>query len=442
MAINTSTALRNQLIYSVYVRNHGPNGTFKDIENDLDRIKSLGTDIIWLMPIHPIGKVNKKGSLGCPYAITDFKGVNPEYGTLEDFISLIELIHLKDMKVIIDVVYNHTAPDALYRNQHPDYYFKNENGDFGNKIADWSDIIDLDYDCKDLWQDQIEVLCYWSELGVDGFRCDVASLVPVDFWMAARSAVNLSNPDTIWLAETVHPHFIEHARRHGVSASSDSEIFQAFDISYDYDTHTEFMAYLKGTTTLESYLEKKRMQEYIYPENYIKLRFLENHDNPRFKSLVLNKEIRQNWTAFSFFEKGPNMIYAGQETDNTHTPSLFDIDKVDWTHIDEAFIHLTKTFSTLKKDPIFIEGHYTIHKTSIEDVIVLSYESDEKILFGIFNVGQKTGTITLESSMMKYGEGLEIPSGHYRNLIDETFFSVNDNRLELSIWPIIFEVIH
>ena len=121
MAKNTSTALREQVIYSVYVRNHTPEGTFRAVIPDLDRIRALGTDIVWFMPIHPIGEKGKKGSLGCPYANRDYGTVNPEYGTLEDFKALVDAIHARGMKCIIDVVYNHTSPDAVYVTEHPEF---------------------------------------------------------------------------------------------------------------------------------------------------------------------------------------------------------------------------------------------------------------------------------------------------------------------------------
>ena len=151
MAANTDISLRNAVIYSIYVRNHTEEGTFLSVIPDLDRIKALGTDIIWLMPIHPIGEKNKKGSLGCPYANRDYRTVNPCYGTIEDFRALVSAIQEKGMKCIIDVVYNHTAPDATLVKEHPEFYYKKPDGSFGNKTADWTDVIDLDYRNRDLW---------------------------------------------------------------------------------------------------------------------------------------------------------------------------------------------------------------------------------------------------------------------------------------------------
>ena len=144
MSLETNPALRRSVIYELYVRSHTPQGTFRAVEPDLPRIRALGTDILWLMPIHPIGEANRKGSMGCPYANRDYRTVNPEYGTLEDFLHLVDAIHDNGMKSIIDVVYNHTSPDATLVALHPEYYYHKPDGSRGNKVGDWTDVVDLD----------------------------------------------------------------------------------------------------------------------------------------------------------------------------------------------------------------------------------------------------------------------------------------------------------
>ena len=213
MACDTARSLQTKTIYSVYVRSHTPEGTFLSVIPDLDRIRALGTDYIWFLPIHPIGVEGKKGSLGCPYANRDYRAVNPEYGTLEDFQTLVDEIHRRGMKVMIDVVYNHTSPDSVLYETHPEFFYRGADGKPGNKIGDWSDVIDLDYAHRALWDYQIESLCFWAGI-VDGFRCDVASFVPLDFWKEARAAVERVHPGFIWLAETVHRTFGQIGRAH------------------------------------------------------------------------------------------------------------------------------------------------------------------------------------------------------------------------------------
>ena len=150
MARQTNTRLREKVIYSVFVRNHTKEGTFQALEGDLDRLAALGTDIIWLMPIHPIGEAGRKGTLGSPYAIRDFRGINPEYGTLGDFMHLVGEIHKRGMKCIIDVVYNHTSPDSILATGHPEFFLRDEAGNPTRKVADWSDVVDLDYSNREL----------------------------------------------------------------------------------------------------------------------------------------------------------------------------------------------------------------------------------------------------------------------------------------------------
>ena len=310
MARNTSTALREQVIYSVYVRNHTPEGTFRAVIPDLDRIRALGTDIVWFMPIHPIGEKGKKGSLGCPYANRDYGTVNPEYGTLDDFKALVDAIHARGMKCIIDVVYNHTSPDAVYVTEHPEFYYRKPDGRFGNKTADWTDVIDLDYSCAALWDAQIQHLCYWAGI-VDGFRCDVASLVPVEFWKKAREAVEKVHPGCIWLAESVHRSFLVFNRLRGITAATDNELYEAFDMEYEYDIRETFDKYIAGEQPLSAWMDMLGFQEAIYPENYVKLRYMENHDMPRIAGLVPDEKARRNFTALLYFLKGTVLLYGG-----------------------------------------------------------------------------------------------------------------------------------
>ena len=152
MASNTNLALRNTVLYSVFVRTHTPEGTFRALEGDLDRLRSLGVDILWLMPIHPIGEVSRKGTWGSPYAIRDYRAVNPDMGTVEDLQHLVEACHKRGMKLIIDVVYNHTSPDSVLAHDHPEYFLRDENGNPTRRVADWSDIVDLDYSQRDAWE--------------------------------------------------------------------------------------------------------------------------------------------------------------------------------------------------------------------------------------------------------------------------------------------------
>lgn len=407
MAVNTPLRLRNAMMYQVFVRNFSHEGTFEKVRERLDDVKALGTEIIWLMPIHPIGKLSRKGSLGSPYAISDYRAVNPEFGTLDDFKALVEDIHAHGMKCIIDVVYNHTSPDSVLSREHPEWFYHKEDGSFGNRVGDWTDIIDLDYAQKELWRYQIDTLKMWAEI-VDGFRCDVAPLIPLAFWLQARREVEEVRPGCIWLSESVEPEFITYMRGRGLTALSDSEIYQAFDLCYDYDVYGSFRAYLGGRGTLADYAAAIDRQEYIYPANFVKLRFLENHDQTRAAFLIPSPVNLINWTAFSFFQKGMALIYAGQEVAVQHLPSLFDKDTVNFAADETApeMIPLIQTLARIKRDPIFTDSVYRVTAQD-ERFLSATHEKDGRKALGVFSVKGESGTVEVD-----------FPDGVYTNLID------------------------
>lgn len=424
MALNTNINLRNQVIYSIYVRNHTEEGTFTAIIPDLDRIKALGTDIIWFLPIHPIGVKNKKGSLGCPYAISNYREVNPCYGTMDDFKNLVDEIHKRGMKCMIDVVYNHTSPDNVLADTNPDFYFRKPNGDFGNQVGEWWDVIDLDYSNKNLWNYQIETLKMWAQI-VDGFRCDVASKIPVELWKQVREEVAEIKEDFIWLAETIHPGFIRYLRGQGLIAHSDCEMYEAFDIAYDYDVRDEYEGYLKSEIPLSEYVKMLMLQESIYPENYVKLRCLENHDTPRLKSYIEDENQIINFTAFNYFLKGTTLVHAGQETENVVCPSLFEYDKVDW-ETGRDLSELMKRLYDIKQDEIFAKGVFELQAFDDEDTVVGTYKTEDRVVIGVFSLKGKTGCVPV---------GLK--DGVYKNAINGEDVIVQDGVMDIKNAPVI-----
>lgn len=425
MARETDRQLRNQMMYCVFVRNYSREGTFRRVQEDLERIRNLGTDIIWLMPIHPIGEVNRKGSLGSPYAIRDYRQVNPEYGTMDDFRNLVDAIHAKGMRCIIDVVYNHTSPDSWLREHHPEWFYHKPDGSFGNHVGDWTDIIDLDYTKRDLWAYQIETLCMWAEL-VDGFRCDVAPLVPLEFWMEARRRVESVRPGCLWLAESVEPSFIRAIRAMGLPAASDSEIYQAFDMAYDYDIYDRYLAAVKGTGELSAFVSALDAQEGMYPENYVKLRTLENHDRLRAAGLIQPPKALRNWTAFSFFAKGVPLVYNGQECSCRIRPSLFDRDPVLWGE-GEDLSALIRRLSEIHRDPIMTESSFS---ASVQgDTVIAAHRTGERRLLGFFCTTGKGTAVSCD-----------LPEGDYVNLIDGKRVRADQGMLLLDGEPVILKV--
>ncbi len=408
------------------MRNHTKEGTFRALQADLARIAALGTDIIWLMPIHPTGQIAQKGTYGCPYSIRDYRAVNEEYGTMEDFCALTDAIHALGMRVIIDVVYNHTSRDSVLLKEHPEYFYHNEQGEPINRIPDWEDVIDLNYTLPELREYQIETLVEWAKM-VDGFRCDVAPMVPVDFWAEAVDRVAEVRPDAIWLAEVGGPGFMRWLERLHCPWWCESELLTAFDMTYDYDGYDYFGRYLADKIPLSTYTQYLCNQNGLNSRNYVKLRFLENHDQPRAKQRIPNDRDLDNCTAFSFFLFGPALIYAGQEYSNSFTPSLFEKQPIDRKGKDRSA--LLTSLAKLKSMPLFSEGYFDLWANDALDTAVGSYRKGDAYAVGVFRLKSAKGSVEVP-----------LPDGEYRNEIDGKTVRVRAGKLNVCHCPIIVYV--
>ncbi len=415
MAEDTPVSYRNLVIYETSVRNHGPNGTFVDVEADIERIRALGVDLIWFMPIYPIGQLNKKGRLGSPYSVRDHRAVNPEYGTTSDFAQLIERAHALRMKVMLDVVFTHTARDSPLIEQHPEWYHQDANGVlFSTTLPDWTDIIDLKHSNAELSAYLIETVQQWAAFGADGFRCDVASFLPVQFWLDARRAVADVKPGVIWLAESAHASYVASRRDAGLSILSDSELYRAFDLTYDQDILPAWQAAVMGKVSVTRYVEMLRFQDCIYPANFVKMRFVENHDQPRIMRLAPSRARALAWTAFQAFNKGAFLIQAGQESAALQTPSLFDIDKVSWGRYElQPFL---ATLARLKKDPALVEGKFIILRG--DPAIQAVWRHHGCSLYGVFNV-----------SGVRSNLRVSLPNGEYNDVLTGDTVVIRQGRI-------------
>ena len=235
MAQQTNPALNSLIIYELSVMNLTEKHNFDGVIDELDRIRDLGVDVVWLMPIHPRGEKMKFGECGSPYSVRDFRAINPAYGDFDSFGRLVKEVHARGMKVMLDIVYNHTSQDSVLAENHPDYFYQGADGKPMYRF--WNDVYDLDYSNEALCDYMVETALMWAKLGVDGYRCDVAPMVPLNFWSRARAEMDKINPDFIWLAETHHYPFLTRMRDRGWNLHSDAEMYQAFDITYDYDVH-------------------------------------------------------------------------------------------------------------------------------------------------------------------------------------------------------------
>lgn len=412
MARDTPADVRSLVIYQVFPRNHGATGTLGDVTADLDRIAALGVDVVYLLPIHPIGVEGRKGSAGSPFAVRDFRSLNPELGTDADFDALVEAAHAHGLRLIIDVVFNHTSPDSVLVREHPEFFHRDADGRPTTSVAAWTDIIDLKRPDPEVNRYLIDSLAHWVRRGVDGFRCDSASLLPVAFWLQARRELAGIKPGLLWVAETVHPSMVERFRRSGVPMPGDAEMFEAFDIEYTYDVWGIWQAAVTGRQPVGRYLEMLRWQDAALPANYAKLRHVENHDNFRIMRLAPSRERALAWTALTAFCRGPLMYYAGQESGAQKWPSLFEPDPVDWGTYE--LTHALTTLARLKKHPAQRDGTLLILEE--ERCVQMAWGALDGSalapvvagpgLYGVFNVSGTAGSVDVQ-----------LPDGQYRDLL-------------------------
>ncbi|AEJ18929.1 alpha amylase catalytic region [Gracilinema caldarium DSM 7334] len=418
-------------IYQIFIRNYTPEGTFAAATKKLSEVKQLGFSWVYLTPIHPIGRVNRKGSKGSPYAIADYRKVDSELGTLEDLKQFITEAQRFNLKVMIDVVYNHTSPDSRLAQEHPEWFLTGPSGKPGRKCNDWSDVIDLDYLSESsrpqLWDELIETLVYWRELGIEGFRCDVASLVPREFWIEARSRVNLWDPaigdekrPTLWLAESVHPSFLLYLRDRGFPAWSEAELHDAFDLTYDYDGWQRLEQVWAGKRPLSYYLDYLEVQRALYPAWAGKIRYLENHDQRRAAYRFGKGKRLEAWTAFYQLLPGCTFAYMGQEYAIDEYPTLFEKNPVPWEQGDRLFKAFFTTLFSITQT-IKAQAPRFSYKELAEGVVLIE-RSGEKVRYqALCNLDDRSGFIeldtTLEGTNMLTGEAIslsgrvELPKG-------------------------------
>ena len=314
---------RRAVIYEVNVRHYTPEGTFKAATPHLARLRKLGVDIVWVMPIQPIGKASRKGGLGSPYSIANYTAVNPEYGTAADFKAFVREAHRQGIKVLLDWVPNHTAFDHAWITQHPDWYTRKPDGKISfplgqdGKETDWTDVAELNYDNRAMRKQMIEDMRWWLRtMDIDGFRVDVAWGVPADFFADARAQLARSKRDLFWLAEAEGP-----------------ELHANFDMSYGWELHhlmNEIAQGKKPTSALNQYLEKQRR---TYPRNAYRMYFTSNHDENSWNGTEFERMGANHLPSYilsATLEGSMPLLYTGQEASLSKRLRFFEKDTVDW----------------------------------------------------------------------------------------------------------------
>jgi glycosidase len=404
---------RNAVIYEVNIRQYTPEGTFNAFREHLPRLKDLGVDILWLMPVNPIGEKNRKGTLGSYYSVRDYKAVNPEFGTLDDFRKLVNAAHDLGFKVILDWVANHTSWDHAWITEHPEWYSQDSLGRMISPF-DWSDVADLNYDNPALRNEMLDAMRFWiKETGIDGYRCDVAMLVPTDFWEQVRTELDKIKP-VFMLAEAEQP---DHHTR-------------AFDMSYGWELHNIFKEIARGQKNagdIDSYFTK---QDTLYPHDAYRMYFITNHDENSWNGTEYERfgEGMSTFAVLSYLLPGMPLIYSGQEAGFNRRLQFFDKDIIDWNPA-SALNEFYKKLNLLKRtNPALLNGieggSYSRITTAYKKQVLafIRQKEDERIIV-VTNLSGDSLTVKIKLESVKT-EFKEYFSGEEKTFADSTLLQL------------------
>lgn len=408
---------KNATIYEVNLRQYTNEGTFKSFESHLRRLKKMGVDIIWLMPIHPIGEKNRKGGLGSYYSVKDFRGINPEFGTMQDFKNLVNKIHSMGMYVIIDWVGNHSAWDNPLATTHPHWYTKTRSGNFQpTPWYDWDDVIDFDYDNPDFRKYMTESLKFWvKEANIDGYRADVAGFIPVDFWENARAELDQIKP-VFMLAEW----------------ESRDLYKKSFDMTYSwtlFDKLKDATTQNKGIAGLVEYLSHDVNS---VPKNAYRMVFTDNHDMNSWNGTPQKNfgDGLKTSIVFTGVVNGMQLCYSGQEAGLNRSLKFFDKDPIEWKdHENEVLF--SKLFHLKHENQALWNGKYGGEMIRVvndhQDRVVSFYrEKNQDAVLPIFNFSDKTVEVNLDTQYFQ---------GKYRELFTDKNFDIKEKTmLNLEPW--------
>ncbi|HEX7846647.1 MAG TPA: alpha-amylase family glycosyl hydrolase [Chitinophagaceae bacterium] len=390
-------------IYEVNTRQYTVEGTFNAFAQSLTRLRDMGVETLWFMPIQPVGEKNRKGTLGSYYSISDYKAINPEFGTLDDFKRLVKEAQGMGFKVIIDWVANHTSWDHVWTVSHPEFYTKDSDGNFRPPFPDWADVIDLDYDNRELWTAMIEDMKYWvNETGIDGFRCDMAHLVPLEFWKEARKELDAIRP-LFWLAETEEPNYHE-----------------AFDASYTWEFLHKMEAYWRKETDIEGLDAVLYKYDAVFPSTAIRMFFTSNHDENSHSGTEYDRmgDAAKAFAVLSATWNGIPLIYSGQELPNKKKLAFFEKDAIEWTGVNDlhkfykALLSLHATHPALRAADANVRT-YRIKTTADENVFAFLRKSGEKEVLVILNLSPNDISFEITDENIKTEFINQFSQAHY-----------------------------
>lgn len=409
--ILTPDWVKNATLYELNVRQFSEEGNFKAIEKQLPRLKKLGIDIIWLMPIHPIGKLHRKGRLGSYYSVKDYYGINPEFGDEADFRNLVNAIHDKGMYVILDWVANHTSWDNDLVEKHPDWYMKSRKGTFqSTRWRDYDDIIEFDYRNPDLRKYMTDALKFWvAEYNIDGYRCDIASFVPLDFWENARRELDAIKP-IFMLAE-----------------AEDKELHRkAFDATYNWNLWN-IIHKIATTETSVKLLTEAYIAEHvsIFPKDGMRMNFIDNHDKNSWEGNQYSNfgDALEAAIVFTVLMDGIPLIYNGQEAGLNRSLEFFEKDPIEWRSHKIGTLYSTLLHLKHQNEALWNGNH------GGEMVRIMNDRMDQVISFVREKNGDKVlGFINLSRDVIVVQFDTSFDTGFYTNLftgekqkVSETF---------------------
>lgn len=422
--IITPEWVKSATLYEINIRQFSEEGTFGAVIQQLPRLKKLGIDIIWLMPIQPIGELHRKGSLGSYYSVKDYSGINSEFGTEEDFKELVTAIHEQGMYVILDWVANHTSWDNELVDKHPEWYMQSRKGTFqSTRWRDYDDIIEFDYRNADLRKYMTEMMLSWVEkYDIDGFRCDIASFVPIDFWETVRTELDQIKP-VFMLAE-----------------AEDKELHRkSFDSTYNWTLwnilHQIATNHISVKHLTEAYLAEHVS---IFPKAGIRMNFIDNHDKNSWEGNPYSNfgEALEAVTVFTFLMDGIPLVYSGQEAGLDRSLAFFDRDPIDWkSHENEALY--AALFLLKHKNQALWNGNY-----GGEMVRIMNDRMDQVISFVREKNGDKVLTfINLSKEKLIVQFDTSFDTGIYQNLFTEQLKTVSET-LIVTMEPWAYIVLH
>lgn len=386
----------NLSIYEVNTRQYSSEGTFNAFAPTMPKLKDMGIGILWFMPINPIGIVNRKGSLGSYYAVRDYTAVNPEFGTVEDFKSVVKQAHSLGMKVIIDWVANHTSWDNVWTKTHPEFYKKDAKGNFVSQY-DWTDVIKLNYDNKELWNYMRDAMKFWIEqCDIDGFRCDVAALVPLEFWTWVRPQLDAVKP-VFMLAEASEP-----------------QLHAAFDMTYNWQLKDLFVECAKGNKNAEDFYKYFESEKKDYSSDGYRMVFTSNHDENSWNGTDQERfgNAAEAFAVTTTLVPGVPLVYNGQEAGLNKRLLFFEKDQIDWKENKMRDLY-TKLFQLKKENKSLWNGALGggFQRVSVTDnnIFAFTREKNGNKIFAIFNYSNEKKTITIKDTQIE---------GSYKNFLN------------------------